>query len=56
MFTAQPIDRTMTQILLSLWSESTRRVESLPKVRVYSPQELVRIVATASAVREGDYL
>lgn len=25
-------DRTMTQILLSLWSLSTRRVEALPKV------------------------
>lgn len=56
MFSAQPIDRTMTQILLSLWSESTRRVEALPKVRTYSPHELVRIVATSSATRPGDYL
>lgn len=56
MFALQPLDRTMTQILLSLWSESTRRVESLPKVRVYSPHDLVRIVATANVVREGDYL
>ena len=37
-------DRTMTQMLLSLWSYSTRRVEALPKVRVWEPVERVQIV------------
>lgn len=37
-------DRTITQILLSLWGYSTRRVERLPKVRVYEPTDYVQIV------------
>lgn len=55
-------DRTMTQILLSLWSYSTRRVERLPKVRVWEPGEYVQIVETFErdlsvvANRAGDYL
>ena len=49
-------DRTMTQILLSLWSYSTRRVERLPKVRVWEPHEVARLVPTSSATLVGDYL
>lgn len=49
-------DRTMTQILLSLWSASTRRVERLPKVRVWEPHEVARLVTTSSATRAGDFL
>lgn len=37
-------DRTLTQLLLSLWSGSTRRVEALPKVREYLPSERVSLV------------
>lgn len=57
-------DRTMTQILLSLWSLSTRRVEKLPKVRVWDPSERVQIVRTTvadtydrgSPIAAGDFL
>lgn len=38
------IDRTLTQLCLSLWSYSTRRVERLPRVTVYQPHERVEIV------------
>lgn len=55
MFTGN-LDRTITQLCLSLWSLSTRRVEALPKVRVWEPHEVARLVTTSSATRAGDFL